>query len=173
MSDISDASADDAIAAARAETRAAFENRAILYRLIFEEIAAEVGRERAAEIMKRAIRRRGEQTSVKYREAAEAGDLRLVGCIFCGDSACDGALFEPSIESWDGETLVLSMEACPLVDAWKAAGLPDTEIDLMCDIAAAIDTGTFEGAGLELTFLDRQGRPGSEKCLLRLRVPGR
>lgn len=156
---------------ARAETRAAFENRAILYRHIFEELAAEIGRDRATDVMKRAIRRRGFETADKYREAVAAGDLRLVGCIFCEDSACEGELFAPGIESYDGETLILRMESCPLVGAWTKAGLAEDEVDLMCDIAAAIDEGTFGGAGLELEFLDRQGRPGSTKCLLRLRFP--
>jgi hypothetical protein len=41
----------------------------------------------------------------------------------------------------------------------------------MCEIAAAVDEGTFQGAGLELTFLDRRGRAGAEKCLLELRLP--
>jgi hypothetical protein len=41
----------------------------------------------------------------------------------------------------------------------------------MCSIAAAVDEGTFEAAGLELTFLDRIGCVGSERCLLELRLP--
>jgi hypothetical protein len=43
----------------------------------------------------------------------------------------------------------------------------------MCAISAAVDEGTFEAAGLELTFLDRLGIPGSEHCLLELRLPHR
>jgi hypothetical protein len=57
------------------------------------------------------------------------------------------------------------------VDAWRAAGLDVDEIEHLCQIAAAVDEGTFEGAGLELEFLDRIGQPGSERCLLHLRLP--
>ncbi|HEX9093416.1 MAG TPA: L-2-amino-thiazoline-4-carboxylic acid hydrolase [Coriobacteriia bacterium] len=166
---VDDPSAD--LEKARRETRAAFENRALLYRAIFEELAADVGRDRAADIMKRGIRKRGLEVGRKYREAVEARDLRLVGCIFCGDSPCEGALFEPGIESYDGEAIILRMESCPLVDAWESSGLAPEDVDLMCEIAAAVDEGTFDGAGLELTFLDRRGRPGSTRCLLELRLP--
>lgn len=163
----------DELTRSRAETRAAFENRAILYRLIYEEMADAIGPEEATAVMRRAIHRRGMQVAAKYREAGEAGDLAAVGRIFCEDSPCAGDLFHPGVESFDGETLVLRMESCPLVDAWRAAGLPEDDVDLMCEIAAAVDEGTFEGAGLTLEFLDRRGREGAEKCLLRLRVPTR
>ena len=43
--------------------------------------------------------------------------------------------------------------------------------DELCAISAAVDEGTFEAAGLELTFLDRLGRPGAKACLLELVVP--
>jgi hypothetical protein len=162
-----------ALEKARRETRAAFENRALMYRAIHEELEGDVGSERATAIMKSAIHRRGLAVGRKYREAADAGDLRLVGCIFCEDSPSDGELFSPGIESWDGETIVLRMTTCPLVDAWRAAGLADADVDLMCEIAAAVDEGTFEGAGLDLTFRDRLGIPGSAHCLLELRVPER
>ena len=160
-----------ALERARAETRAAFENRALMYRSIYESLAEEIGPDRAAEVMKRGIRKRGHEIGRKFREAVEARDLRLVGCIFCEDSACDGELFEPGVESFDGETLVVRMESCPLVDAWQAAGLAPDEVDLMCEIAAAVDEGTFEGAGLELEFLERRGSPGASRCLLQLRLP--
>ena len=162
---------DAALERAWADTRAAFENRALIYHDIFEALSEDVGRERAAEIMKRGLRRRGVEVGRKYRDAIEAGDLRLVGCIFCSDSACDGTLFHKGIESFDGDTIVLRMESCPLVDAWRGAGLSAEDVDLMCEIAAEIDEGTFGGAGLELTFLDRQGRAGSQRCLLQLRLP--
>jgi hypothetical protein len=166
-----DTSLESAVERARAETRASFENRALIYRDIFEALSEEVGRERAAEVMKRGIRQRGLAVARKYRDAVETGDLRLVGCIFCDSSPCDGALFSPGIESWDGKTLVVRMESCPLVDAWRAAGMSDADVDLMCEIAAAIDEGTFGGAGLDFEFLDRRGRPGSTRCLLQMRLP--
>lgn len=163
---------DSELERSRQETRSSFENRALIYYYIFDELRAEIGAERAAEVMKRAIRRRGVEVGRKYAEAAKAGDLEAVGRIFCEDSPCAGALFEPGVEEREGERVVLRMTACPLIDAWKGLGLAPEEIDLLCEISAAVDYGTFEGAGLELEFLDRAGKAGSNRCLLQLTPKG-
>jgi hypothetical protein len=155
----------------RAETRASFENRALMYAYLYEELSDELGPDRATDLMKRAIHRRGLEVARAYRAAVHAGDLEEVGQIFCDNSPCGGELFEPAVEEEGGERIVLRMAACPLVDAWRTIGLDPEEIDHLCVIAAAVDEGTFEGAGLELEFLDRIGRPGSERCLLELRLP--
>jgi len=160
----------DELAKARAETRSAFENRAFMYATIYDELAAEIGAERATVVMKRAIHKRGLDVGRKYRAAAEAGDLDEVGRIFCEGSPCGGTLFTPGVEDRGEEVIVLRMTSCPLVDAWRAEGRSDPETDVLCEIAAAVDEGTFEGAGLELTFLDRLGKPGSRRCLLELRT---
>ena len=47
------------LATSRAETRAAFENRAYMYAYIYEELLGAMGKEAAVELMKRAIYRRG------------------------------------------------------------------------------------------------------------------
>lgn len=161
---------DDELDQSRSETRASFENRALLYAYLFEELSDELGDERATELMKRAIYRRGVEIGQKYRSAAHAGDLAEVGAIFCEGSPAAGELFNPSVEEEGDGYIVLSMTSCPLLDAWKSAGLDPEQIDAMCAIAAAVDEGTFEGAGLDLEFLDRLGRPGSERCLLCVRT---
>lgn len=159
------------LAESQAQTRAAFANRARLYRYFYEELAAEVGTEQATIVMKRAIRRRGVEVGAMYHDAVARRDLDAVGQLFCATSPCEGALFEPGIESRDSAAIVLRMTACPLVDTWREMGLSDTDIDLMCDIAAEVDEGTFEGAGLKLTFLDRMGQPSSCRCLLQVELP--
>ena len=162
----------DDLAQSRRETRAAFENRALMYAYIYDELAAEIGEERATEIMKRAIRRRGVEVGAKYRDAASSGDLAKVACIFCEGSPAGGSLFEPGVEEEpSGGRLVLRMTGCPLVEAWEAAGYDARYIDHLCEIAAEVDHGTFEGAGLELVFLERQPEPGGTRCLLQLTVP--
>jgi hypothetical protein len=143
-----------------------------MYATIYEELSEEIGPERAAAVMKRAIHKRGLDVGLKYREAASSGDLDEVGRMFVEGSPVGGALFTPGVEECEGDVIVLRMESCPLVDAWKAQGLDDVEIDTLCEIAAAVDEGTFESAGLELTFVDRLGKSGSHRCLLRLEVPG-
>ncbi len=158
------------LARSRSETRAAFKNRAIIYAYLLDELKAEIGEERAIAVMKRAIHRRGVDVGAKYKEAAENRDLGAIADIFCGDSPCAGALFEPGVEELQEDTVVLRMTSCPLLDAWREAGLSEDDADTLCDVASAIDEGTFESAGLELTFLDRLGKPGSRSCLLRLRL---
>ena len=159
------------LAKARAETRAAFENRALMYAAIYDELVEEVGAERAVAVMKRAIHKRGLDVGRKYQAAAAAGDLDEVGRIFCEGSPCGGTLFTPGVEERGEDVIVLRMTSCPLADAWEADGRSAEEIDVLCEIAAAVDEGTFEGAGLDLVFLDRLGKPGSQRCLLELRTP--
>lgn len=161
----------DKLEQSRAETRAAFENRALMYAYIYDELESEVGAERAAEILKRAVHRRGLEIGEKYRPAVKAGDLEAVGRMFVESSPAEGALFEPAVDEppADGRT-VLRMTACPLADAWRNAGYDESHVDLLCDIAAAVDHGTFEAAGLDLRFLDRQACKGSDRCLLELRL---
>jgi len=155
----------------RAETRSAFETRAFMYAYIYEELASELGKERAVELMKRAIYRRGVEVGRKYRPAVESADLIEVGSIFCDGSPCEGGLFEPGIEQSSKGHIVLRMTACPLVSAWRGMGLAPDEVDTLCEIAAAVDEGTFAGAGLDLEFLSRLGVVGEQKCLLELALP--
>jgi L-2-amino-thiazoline-4-carboxylic acid hydrolase len=162
---------EEALVKSRRETRDAFENRALMYWYIYDELASEVGADRATTIMKQAVFRRGLEVGRKYRAAAESGDLAEVGAIFCEGSPSEGELFSPAIEALDDDRLVLRMESCPLVDAWRTIGLAPEEIDRMCEISAAVDQGTFAGAGLSLEFLDRLGKPGSCRCLLELKPP--
>jgi hypothetical protein len=166
-----DPTCEEALARSRRETRDAFANRALMYWYIYDELSAELGADRATTIMKQAVFRRGLEVGRKYRAAAEAGDLAAVGAIFCDGSPSEGALFSPGIEALDDGRLVLRMESCPLVDAWRDFGLAPEEIDRMCEISAAVDQGTFAGAGLSLEFLDRLGKPGSCRCLLELKPP--
>lgn len=159
----------DELDGSRRETRAAFENRALMYSAIHDELVGEIGAERATDVMKRAIRKRGLAVGRKYRAAAAAGDLDEVAAIFCEGSPCGGALFTPGVEARDEGVVVLRMTSCPLVEAWTDEGRSPEEVDILCEIAAAVDEGTFEGAGLDLVFLDRIGKPGSSRCLLQLR----
>ena len=159
------------LAKSRAETRAAFENRAYMYAYIYEELLGAMGKEAAVELMKRAIYRRGLEVGRKYQTAVAAADMIEVGSMFCGGSPCEGGLFEPGIEESSKGHIVLRMTACPLVEAWRSMELPDDEVDTLCEIAAAVDEGTFAGAGLDLEFLSRIGTAGTQRCLLDLTLP--
>lgn len=86
------------LAHAQEETRQAFESRALIYGHLYDVLEEEFGPERAADLMKRAIYRRGLEIAAKYRAASLAGDLEEVGRLFVEESACDGTLFTPCVE---------------------------------------------------------------------------
>jgi len=159
-----------ALERSRAETRAAFQNRAQIYSALYDELADQLGDERATVLMKRAIFNRGLEVGRKYRDAASAGDLDTIGRIFCEGSPCAGTLFTPGVEESSEGRIVLRMTTCPLEEAWTAEGRSSEQVDRLCEIAAAVDEGTFEGAGLDLVFLDRLGIAGSSRCLLELKL---
>lgn len=146
-----------------------FKNRAILYYLILAELRDEVGVEKAEEIMKRAIYKRGVQKGAKYAPYAPA-DLEGLKEAFLGGIPDGGAMFKPELIRCSAEGLDIKFHGCPLRDAWMEMGLADQEVATLCRIAARIDNGTFEGAGFEFTADTWQ--PGGEGCCLLHIRPG-
>ena len=140
---------------------AAFKHRAMLYYLIFDELRQALDEPRAIEILQRAIRRRGEAVGQKYREFAPA-DLAGLRDAFLANIPDDGKMFSARVEQCDQGHLDITLHTCPLKDAWQEAGLDDRDVAVMCRIAAAIDEGTFEGAGFR--FSADTWQPGSEGC---------
>jgi len=149
----------------RRETRDAFKNRAVLYRLFYEEFSKEIGEERTAEIMKRALYRGGAAKSDRYRAFAERGDFQGVADEFIKSSVCAGALFKPSIAKVDDRSAIIDMAGCPLVDAWREMGLSPEEVARMCEMANATDYGKYEGMGFALT-IDSTVARGQDRCRL-------
>ena len=145
----------------RKELVAALKNRAILYYLIFDELRGELGEERAATIMKRAVYRRGRQKGEKYARFAPA-DFAGLRDAFVGGIPDDGRLFDPQVKRCDADGLDVHLERCPLKDAWDELGLDDRDKALMCEIAGVIDQGTFEGAGF--AFEPNTWQPGRTGC---------
>jgi len=139
-----------------------FKNRAILYYLIFDEMRRELGAEQAAEILGRAIYRRGEQKGkAKYARFAP-DDLAGLQEAFLGGIPDGGRMFQPEVLRSDPQGLDIKFHGCPLRDAWQEAGLPDEEVATICKIAARVDNGTFEAAGFEFTA--DTWEPGGEGC---------
>ena len=145
----------------QAELRASFKNRAVLYFLIFDELRRELGEERAAAVMKRAIRRRGAQIGERFRDFAP-GDLAGLRDAFLAIIPDEGRMFEPRVVRCDAERLEIHLEACPLKEAWEELRLDDRDKALMCEIAGEIDKGTFEAAGF--SFEPDTWRPGRSGC---------
>jgi hypothetical protein len=150
--------ADEAI---RQQLYESYQNRALLYYLIFDEMRRELGAEKAEEIMKRAIYRRGVQKSSKYAGFAPR-DMEGLCEAFVGGIPDEGRMFQPEVLRCDADGLDIKFHACPLREAWQEAGLADEEVATICRIAARIDNGTFEGAGFQ--FSADTWQPGGEGC---------
>jgi hypothetical protein len=130
----------------RQQLYAAYKNRGMIYYHIFQELRKEVGEEKAAEIMKRGIYNRGLEIGKKYAKFSPA-DLEGLKDAFLAGATDQGKMFQPEILRCDAEGLDIQMRNCPLKEAYQEAGLSDKETARMCDIAAEVDYGTFEGAG--------------------------
>jgi hypothetical protein len=138
-----------------------FANRAHLYHLIFEELRAELGPQRAEEVLGRAISRRGAQKAAAYARFAP-GDLEGLKGAFVSGLPDGGAMFAPEVVRCDAEGLDLKFHRCPLKQAWLDAGRPEAEVATLCRIAARVDQGMFEAAGFR--FGADTYQPGGEGC---------
>ena len=154
----------------RKQLHYAYKHRALLYWHIFDELRQEIGQERAAEILKRAIRKRGKETSGRYAQYGP-DDLEGLKGAFVGGSADGGRLFEPQVDRCDAEGLDITHRRCPLKEAWQEAGLSDADCATMCEIAAAVDIGVIEGAGF--AFHAETWDPASDDTCCHLHIrPG-
>ena len=154
----------------REQLYAAYKNRGMMYYHIFQVLSQEVGYEKAAAIMKRGIYNRGLEIGKKY---AQYGPIDLEGLknAFLAGSADRGKMFQPEILRCDHDGLHIQMRSCPLKEAYQEAGLRDEQIARMCDIAAEVDYGTFQGAGFQ--FSAETWKPGQEGCCLLKIKPGK
>ena len=150
----------------REELYAAFKNRAMMVYHIFEELKAEVGEEQAEQILKRAVRRRGVEIGQKFARFGPA-DLAGLKEAFVAAVPDNGEMFDPEVLKCDRDTLEIQLRRCPLKDA----GLSEDQVAKLCGIAAAVDTGTFEGAGF--CFSVRTWQPGEPGCCRLKITPGR
>jgi hypothetical protein len=139
----------------------AFANRARIYHLLFCELRSELGADRAAELMGRAIYQRGAQLGARYAAFAPR-DLERLKQAFLANVSDDGAMFAPEVVRCDGEGLDIKLHRCPLKEAWLDAGLAPEEVATLCRIAARVDSGLFEAAGFR--FHADTYQPGGEGC---------
>lgn len=145
--------------------------RAFMYYYLYDEMEKALGEEKAKQIFKRASYRRGQDVHENYRTFVEKHDYDGIAKLFCKSSPADGDLFHPRIETTDSQKAILIMEACPLVSAWKEMGLSEKKIQTLCDVASAIDNGTFETENTELIFTHQIGK-GDSMCRLIIKENG-
>jgi len=147
-----------------------FANRAHIYRLLYEQLRAELGPEKAEALMGRAIYQRGAQSGAKYAAFAPR-DLEGLKNAFVGNLPDEGAMFAPEVVRCDAEGLDLKFHRCPLKQAWLEADLSEEEVATLCRIAAQVDQGLFDAAGFQFSADTYQ--PGREGCCFLHIRPGR
>jgi hypothetical protein len=146
----------------REALRAQIKNRAMMYYHIFNEIRQEAGEEKAIEIMKRAIYKRGFEVG-KILAGHAPSDLKGLRDAFMERIVPDeDRIFSPEVRRCDDQELEIKMRRCPLKEAYQEAGLREEETARMLEIAGEVDRGTFEGAGF--SFSGETWRPGQEGC---------
>jgi predicted ArsR family transcriptional regulator len=145
----------------RKQLYASFKNRALMHYHIFAELRKEIGEERAVEIMKRAINKRGRQIGQQFAKHAPS-DLEGLKAAFLDSIPDEGRMFEPEVLRCDAGCVEIKFHRCPLKEAWQEAGLRAEEVAKMTEIASSVDYGTFEGAGF--TFSAETWKPGQEGC---------
>jgi hypothetical protein len=126
-------------------------NRARIYVHIYRELSREVGQEKAIEILKRALYARGREKGLQLKEKIGEPDLHELAAAFVEGHA-DLDAFGHEIVQEHSDYVLLRLNRCPLVDAWREAGLSPAEQKIMCDIAYQVDFGKFETAGYRLAF---------------------
>jgi hypothetical protein len=141
-------------------------NRAKIYLHIYREISKELGEDRAAEILKRAIYARGKEKGVQLAGKLGAPDLHQLALNFV-EGKGDMDAFGHEIIKENPDYVLLRLNRCPLMEGWEEAGLAPEERKLLCDIAYQVDFGKFEGAGYRLAFNCRIA-DGSKSCDLKV-----
>lgn len=145
----------------RRDLVAQIRNRALIYKEMYEVLAAEVGEQKAEALMAKAIWRRGADAGKALARFAPA-DLAGLRDAFLATVPGGEALFRPQVLRCDAERLEIQLRGCPLKDAWREAGLPEEKVATLCRIAGAVDRGMFEAAGFR--FENRTWTPGAEGC---------
>jgi hypothetical protein len=143
-------------------------NRAKIYACIYRELSKEVGQEKAVDILKRALYARGQEKGRQLALKLGKPDLHRLAASFV-ESKVEMDAFGHEIVEERSDFVVLRLNMCPLVDAWKEAGLSPEEQKRMCDIAYQVDFGKFETAGYKLSF-DCRIADGCKSCDLRVKI---
>ncbi|MBW1994633.1 MAG: L-2-amino-thiazoline-4-carboxylic acid hydrolase [Deltaproteobacteria bacterium] len=90
-----------------------FKNRAMMYYYIFDEMRKEIGEEKAAEIMKRAIYKRGLEIGKQFARYAPS-DMNGIKEAFLAFIPDEGKMFEPELLRCDSEGVDIKFHRCPL-----------------------------------------------------------
>jgi len=144
--------------------------RAAVYAHLFLVLRKKLGEAQAVDLMSEAIYNFGKEKSGRnYSEKARSGDLEQAAREFASPDPVKQHQFAPRVVSLTPDEAVLAMSKCPLVDEWRAMGLPDKDVETLCRVAHSVDFGTWEGAlHCALCFEGTRGQ-GKDECILRVK----
>ncbi|MER8819674.1 L-2-amino-thiazoline-4-carboxylic acid hydrolase [Mesorhizobium sp. M0991] len=149
------------------ELDSAFRNRADLYRLLLDELTAEVGAEKAEAIMISTIERRGKEVAAAAFADFGPNDAPAIGEAFLAVSPDGGRMYPTDVERGP-DRIVFKVRRCPLKDAWVEAGVGDEKLATLCRIAGAFDRGMFEATGVRFDNVTWTPGHGSGCCHIAL-----
>jgi hypothetical protein len=145
----------------RRQLKEAHMSRAMVYAAFHDELVARLGAEVAEEVMKAAIYKRGLAIGRRFSKFGPS-DIEGLRDAFLDFVPDKGRLFQPEVRGCNASGLDIKFHACPLKEAWTAAGFPPERIATLCRIAGVVDNGTFEAAGF--SFSAETWQPGEEGC---------
>jgi hypothetical protein len=154
---------------ARDLLRRSFAMRAAAYAHIFDVLREEFDEATALRLTMKATQRMGEQMGKSFADKGPA-DLEGLKTAFLGGIIEGEHLFAPEVIRCDGDELAINFHRCPLKEAWVAQGRSDHDVELLCKMAGAIDTGLFTAAGF--TFAGTTWKPGEGGCCKLRVLPG-
>ena len=152
---------EEDVAELRRQLKEAHMSRALVYAAFYDSLSDRIGADEAEAVMKDAIYKRGLEIGKRFAQYGPA-DLQGLKDAFLDFVPDQGRLFQPEVTRADADALDIKFHACPLKEAWTAAGCPPERIATLCRIAGVVDNGTFEAAGF--AFSAETWQPGAEGC---------
>jgi len=145
------------------KVRAAIEDRATWFALLYEEFSKHLSAEKVEEISRAAINKYGLIKAEKDPDSFEPKSW-----VIRHKEKGSADVFSSQIE-YDDDQAIQRMGYCPLVESWKKFGLSPEKVDLYCDIAMEGDRGRADGHdGIVMELKDTIAK-GYETCKLVIR----
>lgn len=140
----------------------AIKARGTAYLVVFRELKKRFGQAEAISVMRSASYEHGKMIGEPLACFAPRGFAGMAeGFAKAPDK---GATFQAEIRQLTDHSLEVKMMACPIKDAWVAAGCSDEEICTLLHCASALDEGTLDAAGFAYEI--ELWSPGKEGCCL-------
>lgn len=143
--------------------REAHKKRAMYVYFIFKELEKELGRSKAEEITRRALKEAG-----KYYGSKMDSIKTPLNFIEKLEKDSHEDIFKRLVTMRDEHESTFVVGYCPLVNAWENYGLSKQDIALLCDIAMEADFGIMEALHFNMKLNKSLGR-GDDRCIMNIK----